>query len=148
MGAVGNGLLVHGGAQHLGESGRFGEGVARRHFMPAHDDRAFGPKQPLGEPGEGLVAWPAGRVHPGRGTEIEGRRPVEDVAGEGDEHRPCRGGERDLGRAPDDAREVLDPVHLDRPLDERPGDGDEGVVEEGLGETVPDLLLPRRHEHR
>ena len=146
--AVGNGLLIYGSAQHLGEVRRLGEGVARRHLVSAHDDRAFGPEQPPGEPGEGLVARSPGRVHPGRGAEVDGRRPVEDVAGEGDEHRTGRRGERDLGRSPDDPRQVLEPVHLDRPLDERLGDGDEGVVEEGLGEAVPDLLLPRRHQHR
>ena len=148
MGAVGNGLLVDGGAQHLGEAGRLRKSVARRHLVPAHDDRALGPEETRGEPGKGLVPGTAGRVHPGGGAQVDGRRPVEDVAGEGDEHRPGRRGERDLGRPPDDAREVLDSVHLDRPLDERLGDGDEGVVEEGLGETVPDLLLPRRHQHR
>ena len=146
--AVGHGLLVHGGAQHLGEPRRLVEGVARRHLVPAHDDRALGAKEPLGEPGEGLVPRPAGRVHAGGGAEVEGRRPIEDVAGEGDEDRPGRRGERDLGRPPHDAGQVLEPVHLDRPLDERLRDGDEWVVEEGLGEAVPDLLLPRRHQHR
>ena len=146
--AVGHGLLVYGGAQHLGEAGRLVKGVARRHLVPAHDDRALGAEEPRGEPGEGLVARPSGRVHAGRGTEVDGRRLVEDVAGEGDEHRPRRRGERNLGRPPHDAGQVLEPVHLDRPLDERLRDGDEGVVEEGLGEAVPDLLLPRRHQHR
>ena len=146
--AVGHGLLVDGGAQHLGEAGRFGEGVARRHLVPAHDDRALGAEQPLGEPGQGLVTRPAGRVHPGGGAEVDGGRPVEDVAWEREEHRPRWRGERHLGRAADDTRQVLEPVHLDRPLDERLGDGDERVVEEGLGEAVPDLLLPRRHQHR
>ena len=102
----------------------------------------------LAEPGQGLVSRPPGRVHPRGGAEVDGRRPVENVAGEGDEHRAGRRGERDLGRPPHDPRKVLEPVHLDRPLDERLGDGDEEVVEEGLGETVPDFLLPRCHQHR
>ena len=73
---------------------------------------------------------------------------VEDVARQRDEHRAGRRRHRHLGGAAHDARQVLQPRHLDRPFHQRLGDRHQRVVEQRLGEAVALLLLAGGQDHR
>ena len=83
-----------------------------------------------------------------RGAQIDAGLRVEDVAGQRDEHGAGRRRHGDLGGAAHDARQVLEPRHLDRPLHQRLGDRHQRVVEQRLGEAVALLLLAGGEDHR
>ena len=81
-------------------------------------------------------------------AEIELGLGIEHVARQADEHRSGRRGQRQLGRAAHDARQVFGARDLDRPFDHGLGDRQQRVVEQRLEQAVALLLLARGHDQR
>ena len=88
------------------------------------------------------------RVDARRGAELDAGLGIEDVARQRDEHRAGRRRHRHLGGAAHDARQVLQPRHLDRPFHQRLGDRHQRIVEQRLGQAVALLLLAGGQDHR
>ncbi len=105
-------------------------------------------EQALGEGRERRVGRARGGVDPGRRAELERAEVVEDVAGQRDEDRAGRRGQRDLGGAMHDARKVGKARDLGCPFDHRCRDRQQGRVEQGLHEAVALLLLAGGDDQR
>ena len=92
------------------------------------------------------------RLHPridaGGAAEFDAGFGIEDIAGQRDEHRPGRRRGRDLGGAAHDARQILQPRHLDRPFHQRLRHLDQRAVEHRLHQPVALLLLAGGEDHR
>ena len=107
-----------------------------------------GLQEPPGQPVEHRIGGARARLDPRRGAELEAGLGVEDVARQRDEHRAGRRRHRHLGGAAHDARQILEPRHLHRPLHQRLGDRHQRRVEQRLGEPVALLLLAGGEDHR
>ena len=146
--AVGDALLVDGGAQRLRELGRGLQRVALDDLVADDDHGPLGLQQPPGEAVEHRVGGARARIDPRRGAELDAGLGVEDVARQRDEDRAGRRRHRHLGGAAHDARQVLQARHLDRPFHQRLGDRHQRIVEQRLGEAVALLLLAGGQDHR
>ena len=120
---------------------RLVECVGRRDLVAGYNHGATSGEQPVGETVERRIARAACGVDARGLSDFQRILLVQDVARQRDEHRSGRRGHRDLRRAVHDARQVLKPGDLHRPLHERLRDRHERVVEQRLGKPVPLLLL-------
>ena len=138
----------HRRAKELRELGALGERIVGGELLPGDDDRTARVGERFREPGKRLVGRSRARIHPHRAPEIELGRLLEHVARQADEHRAGRRRERNLDRAPDDPRQILDARRLDCPLDERLRHRHQRVVEQRFEQPVPLLLLAGRQDDR
>ncbi len=112
-----------------------GDGVAGHEHRPA---RAR--EQVRRRLHRGLVAAQA-RRHPGRSHQVDIGVGTQDVAGERQKDRAGRRRQRRLGGAMHQSRQIDQPVHLRRPLDQRPRQGRKVAPQDRLGGDEALLVL-------
>ena len=135
-------------ADQLRQLHELGQGVAVGDGVPRHEQRALGLREQRGRAGHrGAVADDAGR-DARRRAEVQVPLGVEHVDRQREEHGPRRMRERGLRGAVDDARQVLEPARLGRPLDERLGHGRQIRPEDRLGHVERLVVLARGEEQR
>ena len=112
-----------------------GDGVAGHEHRPARARQ-----QVRRRLHRGLVTAQA-RRHPGRSHQVDIGVGTQDVAGERQEHRAGRRRQRRLGGAMHQPRQINQPVHLRRPLDQWPRQGRKVAPQDRLGGDEALLVL-------
>ena len=113
-------LQHHRRADELGQLDQLGERVAVRDGVAGHDQRAGGGDEPLGRRVDRRAITDQPRRHPRRGEEVEVvALGVEHIYRQREKDGTGRLRERGLHRAAHEARQVLEPTGLRRPLHER-----------------------------
>ncbi len=145
---VRHGLLINRRTQQLGQLGCLRQSVVGGQLVARDEDRLTRFEQTPGQPFECLVGGTVGGIHARGFTQIERSLGVEDVARQTDEHRPGRRRRGDLRCAVHDARQILHPGDLDRPLHHRLRDRDQRIIEQRFHQTVALFLLPGGDQQR
>ena len=113
---VGHRLLVDRRADALAQARRLRPRAGGDDLVAADDGRVARGEEASRQAFDRVVRRAATGVDPGRPAQIEGGAIVQDVAGQGEEHRPGGGSERDLGGPAHDAgrsaRRVTSTDHL------------------------------------
>ena len=141
-------LGVDGRAKGLGHLDELGVGVALGDRVPGEDQGAFRPRQRLGGRFHCLPVSANPRGHARGRPQLDGALGLEDVRRQRQEDRAGRGRQRGLRRTANEPRQVLEPAHLGRPLDERTRNRWKVGPEDRLGDVEALVVLTRRHEKR
>ena len=148
MRAIGRRLLMHRRAQRGRKIRRGLQRVALDDLVAGDDHRPLRPQDALCQRLQSISGRPHPRIDPRAAAEVDTGLGVEDIAGQRNEHRPGRRRGRDLGGAPDDARQILEPRHLDRPFHQRLGHAHQRAIEQRLHQAMALLLLAGGEDHR
>ena len=148
MRAIGRRALIRGRAERLGEAGGLLQRIALDDFIAGDDHRPLRFQDARGQRLQRFVRRPDAGIDAGGAAELDAGLGIEDVAGQRDEHRPGRRRGRDLGGAAHDARQILQPRHLDRPFHQRFGHLHQRTIEHRLHQAVALLLLAGGEDHR
>ena len=147
-GGIVHALEIDRSGDRLGEPDQLGQRIAPGHAIPRQDRRALGRRQqPRCRLDRRLVA-PEARRDAGRPAEIDLFLRIQDIRRDGEEDRACRRGQRRLGGAVDEARQVGEAAHLGGPFDEGPRDLRQLGPEYRLGQRECLVMLARRHDER
>ena len=149
-GPVGHPLHVYRRADGLGKGRHLGKGLRVGHAVPGKDDGIVGRADQFGGACHRASIAAQRRPDAGGGADIQilWRDGVQDVAGNGEEHRAGGRGERHLGGAAHGARQLGDAGHLERPFAQRPRHGGQIVPQQRLGQPDRHVLLAGCHQHR
>ena len=148
LGRIWTGLLIDRRAQQFRQTRGFIPCAVGGEFVAGNEHGIARCEQSRRKTFECRVGWPRHGIDARGLAEIEFSGVVQDVPRQADEYRSRRRRGGDLGRAPHDARQILDPRHLYRPFHQRLRNRHEWIVEQRLHETMPLLLLAGRDDQR
>ena len=148
MRAIGRRALECGRAQRFGQFSGFLQRIAFDDLVAGDDHRPLGFQDARGQRLQRFVRRTHAGIDPGGAAELDAGLGIEDVAGQRDEHRAHRRRGRDLGGAAHDARQILQPRHLDRPFHQRLGHLHQRAIQHRLHQPVALLLLAGGEDHR
>jgi hypothetical protein len=120
---VGDCLLIHRGAEKLGQGFSFVQGIAGGHLVAADDHRIGCRQHAFSEPFQGCRGGQHVGFHARGLAQRQRHLIVENVAGQRDEYRSGGRREGNLGGAADNQRQILQARDFHRPLDQRRGHG-------------------------
>ena len=148
MGAVIDRLLIDRRAQHFRQLRRFHKRVRGDDLVPGDEHWAPSLTKPCRQIIQAGIGRPRRRIDPRTLAEMDRRFHIQNIAGQGNEHRPGGRCQRDLCCPTHDHRQVFNTGDLDRPFHQRRGDGHQRGVQQRLCQAVALFLLTGRDDQR